>query len=42
MDHHAGEWMIDVSYWPELFLMAIGLLSMTGCIAAVEGPRRVF
>jgi hypothetical protein len=35
--HHpyAGESMIDVYFWPGLFLIAVGVLALVGCISAL-------
>jgi hypothetical protein len=32
---HAGESMIDVYFWPGLFLIAVGVVALVGCIAAL-------
>ena len=31
---HAGESMIDVYFWPGLFLIAVGIVALVGCLAA--------
>lgn len=35
--HHqyAGESMIDVYFWPGLFLIAVGVVALAGCVAAL-------
>ena len=32
---HAGESMIDVYFWPGLFLIAVGVVALVGCVAAL-------
>lgn len=32
---HAGESMIDVYFWPGLFLIAVGVVALAGCLAAL-------
>ncbi|MBV8964987.1 MAG: hypothetical protein JO191_02305 [Mycobacteriaceae bacterium] len=32
---HAGESMIDVYFWPGLFLIAVGVIALIGCVAAL-------
>ena len=32
---HAGESMIDVYFWPGLFLIAVGVVALAGCVAAL-------
>lgn len=34
-NQHAGESMIDVYFWPGLFLIAVGVVALVGCIAAL-------
>lgn len=31
---HAGESMIDVYFWPGLFLIAVSVVALVGCLAA--------
>ena len=32
---HAGESMIDVYFWPGLFLIAVAVVSLVSCVAAL-------
>ena len=32
---HAGESMIDVYFWPGLFLIAVGVIALVACVAAL-------
>lgn len=32
---HAGESMIDVYFWPGFFLIAVGVVAVIGCVAAL-------
>lgn len=32
---HAGESMIDVYFWPGFFLIAVGVVALVGCVAAL-------
>jgi hypothetical protein len=32
---HAGESMIDVYFWPGLFLIAVAVVAVVGCVAAL-------
>lgn len=36
---HAGESMIDNYFWPGFFLLAMGLMALIGCVAAVAYQR---
>ncbi len=36
---HAGESLIDVFFWPGLFLVAVGAMSFVACLASVAYGR---